>query len=111
MPTGEISEKVSRGKHTTRHAELIEVDKDTFIVDTPGFSSIDTAFMEPNKLQYYFREFNEFLGSCSYSSCFHYKEIDCGIKTAVDSGEISKERYDAYTAILEELMKNKKVKR
>lgn len=111
MQTGEVSEKLQRGKHTTRHAELIEVDDDTFIVDTPGFSSIDTDFMEPEELQYYFREFNEIDEACSFTSCLHYKEKGCGIKNAVDMGIIARERYDAYINILIELMKNRKVKR
>jgi ribosome biogenesis GTPase len=111
MQTGEVSEKLQRGKHTTRHAELIEVDNNTFIVDTPGFSSIDTDFMEPEELQYYFREFNEVEEGCSFSSCLHYKEKSCGIKNAVDKGIIARERYDAYINILIELMKIRRVKR
>ncbi len=103
MKTGEISEKINRGKHTTRHAELIEVESNTFIVDTPGFSSIDISFMEPGELQYAFKEFEGFLGECKFQSCLHNKEQECGIKDAVARGKISVNRYNAYVEILGEI--------
>lgn len=103
MKTGEVSEKISRGKHTTRHAELIEVDSDTFIVDTPGFSSIDLSFMEPQDLQYAFKEFGRFIEDCRFQSCLHNKEKECGIKNAVERGKIAESRYNAYLEILEEI--------
>lgn len=105
MKTGEISEKISRGRHTTRHAELIEVDSDTFIVDTPGFSSIDLSFMEPQDLQYAFKEFRRFLEDCRFQSCYHNKEKECGIKNAVERGEIAESRYNAYLEILGEIQR------
>lgn len=108
MQTGEISEKISRGKHTTRHAELIEVDRDTFIVDTPGFSSIDLSFMEPEELQYAFKEFKGYLGDCRFQSCLHNKEKDCGIKNAAALGEISGSRYNAYVEILGEIQSSRR---
>lgn len=103
METGEVSEKISRGRHTTRHAELIEVDSDTFIVDTPGFSSIDLSFMEPQDLQYAFKEFRRFLDDCRFPSCYHNKEKECGIKNAVARGQIAESRYNAYLEILDEI--------
>lgn len=108
METGDISKKIERGRHTTRHAELIEIVKGSFIVDTPGFSSLDLSFIEIQELQYSFREFAEYLGECKYSTCLHWKENDCMIKEMVDEGKISKERYNAYTEILQELQENRR---
>jgi ribosome biogenesis GTPase len=106
MQTGDISRKVDRGKHTTRHAELIEVEEETFIVDTPGFSSIDLSFMQVTDLQHAFKEFSEFIDDCRFKSCLHYKEQDCAVKEAVEKNMISPERYDAYIEILQEMQKN-----
>lgn len=103
METGEISEKISRGKHTTRHAELIKINSNTYLVDAPGFSSIDLTFMNPQDLQYEFIEFKEWLGKCKFQSCMHNKEIGCAIKQKVDEAVIPMERYNAYIDILEEL--------
>lgn len=103
METGEISEKIRRGKHTTRHAELIQINKDTYLVDTPGFSSIDITFMKPEELQFAFKEFSPWNGMCKYQSCIHDKEVGCEVKEQVKNGIIPKERYDAYISILNEL--------
>jgi ribosome biogenesis GTPase / thiamine phosphate phosphatase len=111
METGEISQKISRGKHTTRHAELIEVNSNTFIVDTPGFSSLDLDFINPEDLDYVFKEFRRYLGECKYTSCFHHKEQSCRIKEEVEKGNIPAQRYDAYVDILSELQKNRRNKR
>lgn len=111
METGEISQKISRGKHTTRHAELIEVNKDTFIVDTPGFSSLDLDFINQEDLEYAFKEFRHYLGECKFSSCLHYKEQSCRIKEEVEKGNIPVQRYNAYVDILNELQKNRRNKR
>jgi ribosome biogenesis GTPase len=111
MPTGEISQKIQRGKHTTRHAELIEVGTDTFIVDTPGFSSLDLNFIKPEELESAFREFEEYLGHCKYSSCIHFKESGCKIKEKVREGIIPTERYNAYLEILQELLNNRRMRR
>lgn len=108
METGEISQKISRGKHTTRHAELIEVNKDTYIVDTPGFSSIDLGFIEPEELQFVFKEFNQFIGECKFASCIHNKENICKIKEQVDKGTIPVQRYNAYVDILQELQQSRR---
>lgn len=106
METGGLSKKISRGKHTTRHAQLIDISKNTYIVDTPGFSSIDLSFIKPNELQYVFKEFKT--GECKFSSCLHHKEIDCRIKEDLENGIISSGRYEAYVNILEELQSNKR---
>lgn len=110
MQTGEVSKKISRGKHTTRHAELIDLDENTYLVDTPGFSLIDLSFIEPQELQNYFREFNEYSTQCKFSSCMHYKEKDCAVKEKVEEGIISKERYENYIKFLEELFDNRRYK-
>ncbi len=106
METGGLSKKISRGKHTTRHAQLIEISKDTYIVDTPGFSSIDLSFIKPSDLQYVFKEFK--LGNCKFTSCMHNKEIGCAVKEDVENGVIPRERYEAYINILQELETNKR---
>jgi ribosome biogenesis GTPase / thiamine phosphate phosphatase len=111
METGEVSTKISRGKHTTRHAELIEIEKGTFIVDTPGFSSIDLNFIEPQELQFAFKEFGEHIGECKFTSCLHHKEKDCQIKRAVEKGEIPEVRYNAYVEILQELLDIRRIKK
>ncbi|MEF9952518.1 MAG: ribosome small subunit-dependent GTPase A [Clostridium sp.] len=101
METGGLSKKISRGKHTTRHAQLIEVSDDTFILDTPGFSSMDLSFIKSNELQYEFKEFK--IGECKFTTCLHNKEIGCKIKEDVENNIIPIERYTAYLDILKEL--------
>lgn len=109
MTTGEISKKADRGKHTTRHAELIEISNGTYIVDTPGFSTVDLGFIKPEELQYTFREFNRYIGYCKFSSCLHDKESFCKIKDEVKKGSIPIERYNAYVKILNELQQNRRI--
>lgn len=111
METADISARVDRGKHTTRHAELIEIQKGTYIVDTPGFSTVDLSFIEPEKLQYAFKEFEPFIGECRFSSCIHFKESNCEIKNQVEKGIIHRERYNAYIDILQEIQGNRRIKR
>lgn len=108
METGEISKKIERGKHTTRHAELIEISKGSFVVDTPGFSSLDLSFIKAEELQNSFREFAEYLGDCKYNSCLHFKENECRIKEMVANGRISLERYNTYIEMLQELQENRR---
>lgn len=107
METGDISKKILRGKNTTRHAELIDIDDSTFIVDTPGFTSIDISSIPKEKLQLYFKEFKNYLGECKFTSCIHDKEKDCIIKEKVSEGIIPKSRYDSYIAMLSEIEKSK----
>ncbi len=107
METGAVSEKIRRGRHTTRHSELFFVAPDTFLMDTPGFSSIFVDDMEPGELAALFPEFESFVPQCRFLGCAHVGERECGIKDAVSRGEIDKERYENYRLIYEEL-KNKR---
>lgn len=107
METGSISEKIDRGKHTTRHSELIAIGENTYIMDTPGFSSLGLFDMEKEELAQYYPEFAEFEAECRFGGCAHISEPVCGVKDAVSEGLISKVRYENYTLLYEEL-KNKK---
>ncbi len=105
--TGSISEKIKRGKHTTRHSELIWVDEDTYIMDTPGFSSLFVDEMECHELKEYYNEFREHEADCKFIGCVHINEPICGVKSALDKGIISNLRYENYKQLYDEL-KNKK---
>ena len=105
--TGEISEKIKRGKHTTRHTEIFNVSDDTYLMDTPGFSSLYVNDFEKEELKNYFREFIEYNNGCRFTGCVHVNEPDCLVKEAVENGEISRSRYDNYILMYEEI-KNKK---
>lgn len=107
METGSISEKIERGKHTTRHTEFIPIGDDTFIMDTPGFSSLAVFDMEKEELEQYYPEFDDYRDTCRFHGCSHTHEPGCGVKEAIEEGKISKERYENYKLIYEEL-KNKK---
>ena len=106
METGEISEKLKRGKHTTRHSELIPLQHG-FLVDTPGFSSLDLDFIEKDDLKYCFPEFMDYNAKCKFTGCNHYKEPNCAVKDAVEEEKISKLRYDFYVRSLEDIMRRK----
>ena len=104
LATGEVSEKLGRGRHTTRHVELYALDENTFVADTPGFSSFDTDQMEvllKENLQYAFPDFEEHLGSCQFHDCTHRKEPGCAVRQAVEEGKIEKTRYDSYLRLYE----------
>ena len=103
---GEISKKNKRGKNTTTATKLYEIDKNTFIADTPGFSTFDISEIKSNDLELYFREFKKYIKNCEFVGCSHIKEENCGIKNAIKEGKIEKERYDRFCKIYEEL-KNK----
>lgn len=107
METGAISEKIGRGRHTTRHAELIAIDEESYIMDTPGFSSLYTNDFEKEELKQYFPEFHPFEGLCRYSGCDHVHEPGCAVKEAVEAGKIHRTRYENYLEMYEEL-KNKR---
>ena len=99
LPTGEVSEKLGRGRHTTRHVELYDLGEDTFVVDTPGFSSFDTDQMDvilKENLQYAFPDFGAYLGQCQFHDCSHRKEPGCAVRAAVETGELEQSRYDSY---------------
>lgn len=103
METGELSEKIKRGKHTTRHSELFFVEEDTYMMDTPGFSSMYIEELEPKELKDYFPEFLPYEEDCRFLGCIHVGETVCGIKAAVAEGKISKNRYDNYLLLYQEL--------
>ena len=104
LATGEVSEKLGRGRHTTRHVELYCLGENTYVADTPGFSSFDTDQMEvilKENLQYSFPDFGPYVGKCRFDDCSHRKEPDCAVRTAVEAGEIGKSRYDSYLKLYE----------
>ncbi|MGH4050503.1 MAG: ribosome small subunit-dependent GTPase A [Clostridium sp.] len=103
MKTGDISKKSQKGKHTTRHSELIEYEEG-FLLDTPGFSSLSLDFIEKEKLQECFPEFEKHRCECRFSNCMHYKEPNCRVKQAVEANEIYKDRYKFYIKTLEEII-------
>ena len=102
METGEISKKLKRGKHTTRHSQVIPVEKNTFLVDTPGFSSLYLTDMKEEELRDYFPEFVMYEPQCRFQGCMHIHEPGCAVKKALSEGKISQQRYDNYLALYEE---------
>jgi len=103
MITGDISKKSQKGKHTTRHSELIEYEEG-FLLDTPGFSSLSLDFIEKEQLQHCFPEFDNYRSECRFSNCMHYKEPNCKVKEAVEDNEIYTDRYKFYIKTLEEII-------
>lgn len=108
METGSISKKIARGKHTTRHSELIAIDGASYIMDTPGFSSLYVNDFEKEELKYYFREFEPFEGQCRFNGCDHVHEPGCAVKEAVEQGVIHKIRYENYLEMYRELQEKKR---
>lgn len=108
METGEISKKIDRGKHTTRHAELFSIFDNTFIMDTPGFTSLFLQNVEKEDLWKYYPEFLPYEEQCKFTGCSHISEPVCGIKEALAEGKISKIRYDNYVVLYEDLKAQKK---
>lgn len=100
--TGEISRKIERGKHTTRQVELLRADEETYIVDSPGFTSLSLDFLQSEELENYFREFKPYLNKCRFNDCRHLQEPDCAVKEQVGK-DINKERYDSFVSLYEEL--------
>jgi ribosome biogenesis GTPase len=99
-----VSEKLGRGRHTTRHVELFDLGEGTFVADTPGFSSFDTDQMDvllKENLQYAFPDFAPYLGECQFHDCSHRAEPNCAVRAAVEAGEIEKTRYDSYLRLYE----------
>lgn len=104
LPTGEVSEKLGRGRHTTRHVELYSLGEDTYVADTPGFSSFDTDQMDvilKENLQYAFPDFGKYIGACQFHDCSHRKEPGCAVRAALETGDIEKTRYDSYLRLYE----------
>ncbi len=108
METGSISEKIERGKHTTRHSELIWIEKNTYIMDTPGFSSLYTNAFEKEELKYYFTEFAPFEGKCRFQGCDHVHEPGCAVKEALEDGKIHTVRYENYLEMYKELKEKRR---
>lgn len=104
LATGEVSEKLGRGRHTTRHVELFELGEETYVADTPGFSSFDTDQMEvilKENLQYAFPDFRDHIGCCQFRDCTHRKEPGCAVIAALAAGKIEPTRYDSYLRLYE----------
>lgn len=107
METGSISQKIERGKHTTRHSQLISIAENTYIMDTPGFSTLYVE-LEPEELSGYFAEFAAYEEECRFPGCSHTHEPDCGVKAALERGEIPKSRYDNYVQLYREIKEKKR---
>ena len=104
LATGEVSEKLGRGRHTTRHVELYRLGENTYVADTPGFSSFDTDQMDvilKENLQYAFPDFGKYIGQCRFDDCSHRKEPGCAVREAFEAGQIEKTRYDSYLKLYE----------
>ncbi|AIF51927.1 ribosome small subunit-dependent GTPase A [Pelosinus sp. UFO1] len=108
LVTGEVSEKIGRGKHTTRFAELLPLTTGGFVVDTPGFSFTEFDDVKKNDLMYYFPEIAAIVQECKFNTCLHMKEPQCAIKQAVLEGRINEQRYNSYIEILSEIQEKKK---
>lgn len=108
MEVGEVSRKIERGRHTTRHTELICLRKDTYFLDTPGFSSLYLQGIAYEDLWRYFPEFVPYEPYCRFQGCLHLSEPDCAVKEALSEGKISRSRYENYTLLAEELKHAKK---
>lgn len=108
--TGCVSEKIGRGKHTTRHTEIFQLGENTYLMDTPGFSSLYTD-MEKEELKEYFPEFRECEGMCRFLGCVHMEEPDCMVKEKVEDGKISKSRYENYRWMFQDMKNRKKTER
>ena len=106
LPTGEVSEKLGRGRHTTRHVELYSLGQDTFVMDTPGFSSFDTDQMEivlKENLQYAFADCAPYIGKCQFHDCSHRAEPGCAVTQALHAGALEPTRYDSYLRLYEKV--------
>lgn len=107
LKTGDLSKKIDRGTHTTRHAELIKLENGGMVTDTPGFTSLDISEIEFSRLESCFPEFERYK-ECYFPNCAHDREPDCGIKEAVESGKISRIRYDFYLSLMNELKESRR---
>ena len=108
METGNISQKIERGKHTTRHSELFPIDENSYIMDTPGFTSLDYADIEANQLRFYFNEFEQYEGECRFNGCVHVNEPGCSVKEALVQEKINRVRYDIYLEMYNEIKGKRK---
>ena len=108
METGAVSEKIKRGRHTTRHSELIYLGEDTYLMDTPGFSSLYLMDIDKEDLRFYFPEFGAYENQCRFNGCSHIHEPGCAVKEALAEGRISRMRYEDYCYLYEELASARK---
>lgn len=108
LQTGSVSEKTSRGKHTTRHVELMGLEMGGYVLDTPGFSSLELDFLTEENLEVYFPEIYRQSEGCRFRGCRHNKEPGCAVKGAVEQGEISEKRYENYLLFLKDIMERRK---
>lgn len=108
METGEISKKLGRGRHTTRHSQVIPVAEGTYLVDTPGFSSLYLTDMEEHELKDFFPEFREEAENCRFQGCRHIHEPGCAVKEALETKKISTLRYEDYLSLYEELKEKRR---
>ncbi|MCM1045077.1 MAG: ribosome small subunit-dependent GTPase A [Candidatus Gastranaerophilales bacterium] len=108
METGRISEKIERGRHTTRHSELIAMDQETYVLDTPGFSSLGLFGLEKEELSRFYEEFTSYERDCRFGGCSHISEPVCGVRDAVENGQISRRRYENYCLLYEELKERRR---
>lgn len=108
METGTVSEKIKRGRHTTRHSEIFYIGDNSYLVDTPGFTSLYIQNMEKEELKSYFSEFEPYEGGCRFNGCSHIHEPDCSIKRALEGGRISRNRYESYVQLYEELKEQRR---
>lgn len=105
LKTGELSEKIGRGRHTTREVQLMRVE-DSYLADTPGFTQIDLNFLDPTQISNLFSDFSNYGENCHFNTCLHWNEPDCGVKLAVKNGQLRLERYQSYLDILQEVKHN-----
>lgn len=108
METGLVSKKTSRGKHTTRHVEIFEVDGGGYVFDTPGFTSFEILDAEEDNLSDYYPDLSRYKGKCRFDDCRHLKEPECKVREAVECGDIHPLRYESYLSNLDEIKKRKK---
>ena len=99
--------KIGRGRHTTRHSEIFNISADTYIMDTPGFTSLDIPAIPKEKLKYYFPEFSPYNGECRFDECVHINEPDCRVKKALENGSINEDRYESYKSLYENIKMRK----
>lgn len=108
LKMGDVSEKTERGKHTTRHVELLPLSFSGMVLDTPGFTSFDLYDVEEDELQFLYPEFNDYIGSCKFNGCNHISEPDCAIKSEIENGNISQSRYSSYINQYKEIQEKRR---
>jgi ribosome biogenesis GTPase / thiamine phosphate phosphatase len=108
LTIGDLSSKIQRGRHTTRHSEIMKLTYKTYVVDTPGFSSLEFEYLDPKELFCLFPDMIPYFGNCRFSSCLHRTEPDCSVKCAVAEGKIKIERYETYCKVLTTILERKR---